>query len=85
MTRVLVITSLIVELIKHAAELIKTFEVPGNGAVKKGIVLQMLETVFTALRERLNADIAWDSIKSIISNAIDAIVAFYNAVGIFRK
>lgn len=85
MSKVLAIAALIVELIKQATELIKAFEIEGNGSAKKNIVLQMLETVFYAIKDRLNVDVTWDSIKSVLSGAIDAIVGFYNAVGIFKR
>jgi len=85
MKNALAIASLVVALIQTIADLVKTFETEGNGPAKKNIVLQMLEATFNFLREKLSVDVEWGQIRGVLDRAIDAVVAFYNAIGVFRK
>ena len=86
MRKYLEMVGLIVTLLGAAVELIKSFEVPGFGKEKKGIVMQMLKTVFAGLVMKVkNLDVVWEEIEGLISGAIDNIVGFFNMVNIFKK
>lgn len=76
---------LIVALVQSAAELVKSFEVSGFGAEKKTVVLEMIGKTFEFIRGKFGVDVAWDDIKGLVDSAINAIVNFFNVVGIFKK
>lgn len=66
-------------------ELIKAIEVPGNGSAKLSTVLSLVLPVFDALPEDLRNSLGGDNLKSLITGAINTIVAFFNLTGMFKK
>ena len=84
MIKILELLKFLPALIIAVMALVKTFEVPGNGENKKSAVLIMIGLIFD-LFETLGIvlPLAKDKVLEFISKAIDAIVAFLNAVGKF--
>jgi len=76
---------LLVGLIKPVKEAIETVEQPGNGALKKQAVLQLLnEVILTAEKAVPGLDLPEDMILGFVDGIIDVIVAFYNLTGKFK-
>lgn len=85
MRKYLELIGLVLAIINGLAELIKAFEVPGWGKEKKNIVIELAKNLFEVVRMKFKVDIVWDDIAGLVDKAIDVIVNFYNAVGIFKK
>lgn len=81
--KIVVIVSLLFLVIKELPDIIKAFEVPGNGKEKKEIVLNLVGAVYDAINGTVA--IPWDKAKFLdfVGRCIDAIVAFLNVVGFF--
>ena len=73
-------------LIPAIVQLVKSFEVPGFGAEKKALIIQIIKVVWPKLQEFIKElqPIKWEAIESIISQVIDMVVGFFNAVGVFK-
>lgn len=85
MTKILELLKFLPALITAVMALVKTFEVPDNGENKKSAVLIVVGLIFD-LFEALGIvlPIAKEKVLDFVSKAIDAIVAFLNAVNIFK-
>jgi hypothetical protein len=66
-------------------ELIKAVETPGNGAAKLEIVLGLVVPIFEALPDNIKEMLGGANLKQLLTGAINAIVAFFNLTGIFKK
>ena len=78
---------LVMSLLKLLPELIQSFEVPGFGKEKKNLVMELIKGVFDFMKVKNVRwlDVMWEDIQGLVSDAIDVIVGFFNAVGVFRK
>lgn len=66
-------------------DLIKAVESPGNGQSKLETVLELVVPIFDGLPDEIRAAIGGDKIRALITSAINVIVAFFNATGVFAK
>ena len=84
MANILEILKFLPALIIAVMALVKTFEVPGNGENKKSAVLIVVGLIFD-LFDILGwvLPLAKDKALDFVGKAIDAIVAFLNAIGKF--
>ena len=73
-------------LVTAVMALTKAFEVPGFGKEKKDAVLKMLGMIIDTIKSYC-ATLPLDKVQIIdlAGKAIDFIVGFFNAVGIFKK
>lgn len=83
LNKIVVVVSLLFLIIKELPDIIKAFEVPGNGEAKKEIVLNLIGAIYDAVNGIVA--IPWDKPKlmDFVGRSIDAIVAFLNVVGFF--
>ena len=86
MTKILELLKFLPALITAVMALVKSFEVPGFGKVKKEAVLAMIAMLLDTLKSFL-PELPLDKaqILDFVGKAIDAVVAFFNAVNIFKK
>lgn len=86
MTKILELLKFLPALIASIMALVKAFEVPGFGEAKKNAVLLMVGMVIDTLKSFLvTLPLDKTQILDFVGKAIDAIVAFFNAVNIFKK
>ena len=78
------VLSAIPALVQVISELVRQFEVPGNGAQKKAAVLEVLKTSLDTL-SRMGITVPGTIVLTLASAIIDAVVAGYNALGLFKK
>jgi hypothetical protein len=73
-------------LIPAIIQLVKSFEVPGFGPEKKALIIAIIKVVWPKLQEFIKElqPIKWEAIESVISQVIDMVVGFFNAVGVFK-
>ncbi|MCS7242543.1 hypothetical protein [Candidatus Caldatribacterium sp.] len=83
--KVIAVVGLIVAAVRAISELVKIFEVPGNGQTKKEGVLQVLGVIYDELAKITELPITKERFLAIASALIDIIVSIFNALGIFRK
>ena len=84
MDKILELLKFLPALIVAVMALVKTFEVPGNGENKKSAVLIVVGLIFDLFNTLgLILPLAKDKTLNFVDKAIDAIVAFLNAVGKF--
>ena len=84
MAKILELLKFLPALIAAVMALVKTFEVPGNGEEKKAAVLIMVGLLFDTLNTIIALPMAKEMVLDFIGKAIDAIVAFLNAVNVFK-
>lgn len=84
MTKILELLKLLPALIGVLMALIKVFEVPGHGTEKKEAVLAMVGLIFDFLGSLIELPIEKEKALDFVGKAIDAIVAFLNAINIFK-
>lgn len=84
MAKLLELLKFLPALISAVMALIKVFEVPGNGEEKKAAVLIMVGLLFDTLNTIVILPIEKEKVLDFVGKAIDAIVAFLNAVNIFK-
>lgn len=84
MAKLLELLKFLPALISAVMALIKVFEVPGNGEEKKAAVLIMVGLLFDTLNAIVILPIEKEKVLDFVGKAIDAIVAFLNAVNIFK-
>ena len=86
MTKILELLKFLPALITAVMALVKSFEVPGFGVEKKAAVLAMVAMLIDTLKTFL-VELPLDKVQILdfVGKAIDAIVAFLNAVNIFKK
>jgi len=65
-------------------DLVEVLEVPGKGEEKKRRALEVLGVIYDAYGEAFTAPIQKERFLAYCSAVIDIIVAFLNAVGLFR-
>ena len=83
--KLLLFIGFVVALVRAISELVKVFEVPGNGTVKKEAVLNVLGLVYDEAARIFDLPLAKERAMAIAGALIDIVVAVYNALGIFRK
>jgi len=83
---ILMLTALkhLLGLLEPIVNAIKQFETPGNGAEKKQAVLDFVKAAVVAAEGAFGTDIPEEKVIKFISQAIDGVVGFYNAIGVFR-
>ena len=64
---------------------IKAIEVPGNGAAKAAVVVQIIIEAFNLLPEEVLAAINLSKVAGFAQKVISIVVGFLNAVGVFKK
>ena len=84
MSKILELLKLLPALIGAIMALIKVFEVPGFGPEKKNTVLELVGLVFDFLGSLIELPIEKEKALEFVGKAIDAIVAFLNAINIFK-
>jgi hypothetical protein len=73
-------------LVPAIVQLVKSFEVPGFGAEKKALIIAVVKVVWPKLQEFVKElqPIKWEAMENIVSQVIDMVVGFFNAVGLFK-
>jgi hypothetical protein len=85
MAKILELLKFLPALIAAVMALVKVFEVPGNGENKKSAVLIVVGLIFDTLGTLgIELPIVKEKVLEFINKAIDAIVAFLNAVKTFK-
>ena len=85
MTKILELLKFLPALLTAVVALIKSFEVPRFGTVKKEAVLAMVAMIIDVLKSFMTLPLEKVKVLDFVGKAIDAIVAFLNAVNIFKK
>jgi len=85
MDKFLLIWKTLLGLIPIVLEIVKAVKVPGNGPTKFSTVMDLTIAGFDALPDDVKKLIPIDTIKGFLAKAINAAVAFYNLVGVFKK
>ena len=85
MAKILELLKFLPGLISAVMALVKSFEVPGNGEAKKEAVLLVVGLIVDTLSTIIVLPIDKEKVLDFVGKAIDAIVAFLNAVNIFKK
>jgi hypothetical protein len=75
----------LLQLVPTILELIKAVEVPGFGVEKLETVIGLVLAAFDVLPDEVRKLIPVDTVKLFITKAVAVIIAFYNAVGIFKR
>lgn len=84
MAKILELLKFLPALIAAVMVLVKTFEVPSNGENKKSAVLIVVGLIFDTLGTfGIELPIVKEKVLDFVGKAIDAIVAFLNAVKAF--
>jgi len=84
MAKILELLKFLPALIIAIMALVKTFEVPGNGENKKSAVLIVIGLIFDLFETlEIALPIEKEKVLEFVGKAIDAIVAFLNAIGKF--
>jgi len=84
MAKILELLKFLPALVAAIMALVKTFEVPGNGENKKSAVLIVVGLIFDLFGTLgIVLPIEKEKILNFIGKAIEAIVAFMNAIGKF--
>ena len=84
MDKIVLVIGIIVAVVKAISELVKVFEVPGNGETKKKAVLDVLGVIYDEASKIATMPISKERLLAIAGAIIDIVVAVYNALGIFR-
>ena len=66
-------------------ELVKAVEIPGRGADKAAVVIDLVKAAFELVPEELKNLVGLDKVELFVRRTIDVVVAFLNRVGIFQK
>ncbi|SFJ65653.1 hypothetical protein SAMN02799624_05409 [Paenibacillus sp. UNC496MF] len=66
-------------------ELVKAFEVDGNGDAKKQAVLDSVAGAYDELAKVMTMEVSKEYVMAIAERCIDIAVKFYNLVGIFKS
>ena len=85
MAKILELLKFLPGLIAAVMALVKSFEVPENGEAKKAAVLAVVALMIDTLSTIITLPIEKAKVLDFVGKAIDAIVAFLNAVNIFKK
>ena len=67
------------------AELVKVFEVEGNGDKKKEAVLDAVDMAYDELAKITEIKVSKEFVQAVAERSIAIIVNFYNLVGVFKK
>jgi hypothetical protein len=67
------------------AEMVKLFEVEGNGDKKKEAVLDAVDMAYDEVSKIMELKIPKEFVQAVAERSINIIVNFYNLVGIFKK
>ena len=84
MDKIILVIGIIVAVVKAISELVKVFEVPGNGETKKKAVLDVLGVIYDEVSKITTMPLSKERLLAIAGALIDIVVAVYNALGIFR-
>lgn len=83
--RILLFIGFLVAIVRAISELVKVFEVPGNGQAKKDAVLNVLGVIYDETTKVFELPVSRERFLATAGAIIDIVVAVYNALGIFRK
>lgn len=83
--KILLVIGIVIGVVRAISELVKIFEVPGNGQTKKEAVLNVLGVIYDELAKMFVLPITKERLLAIASALIDIVVAVYNALGIFQR
>jgi len=67
------------------AELIKAFEVAGNGEAKRNAVLDAVDMAYDELAKVAEIKVSKEFVQAVAEKSITIIVNFYNLIGLFKK
>lgn len=85
LTQLLTVLKIVATLFPMIPVLVERFETPGvSGDLKKQGVMDVLKAIVDGL-EQMGVQVPGTMILTICAFVIDAIVAGYNAIGLFRK
>ena len=84
MAKILELLKFLPGLISAVMALVKSFEIPGNGEAKKEAVLLVVGLIVDTLSTIIILPIDKEKVLDFVGKAIDAIVAFLNAVNLFK-
>ena len=85
LTKILEFLKLLPGLLTAVVALVKIFEVPGYGADKKEAVLIVIGLALDFIAGFITLPIEKEKILDFVGKAIDAIVACFNAINVFKK
>ena len=72
-------------LIPQIIELIKSIELPGNGAAKAKVIIELVKAALELVPDDLVKLLGAEKVVAFVQRVIDIIIAFLNSVGLFRK
>ena len=75
---------LLLGIIPMLIELIKVIELPGNGAEKASVIINLVKAAFELIPDELKSLVGLDRVEGFIRRVIDIVVSFLNAVGEFK-
>ena len=85
MAKILELLKFLPGLIAAVMALVKSFEVPENGEAKKAAVLAVVALMIDTLSTIITLPIEKEKVLDFVGKAIDAVVAFLNAINLFKK
>ena len=80
-TAIQVGSALLKAALEAAPAIEKALPEPGQGSAKLNLLMDILRSVVEAAKD----GISWDDAAPIASKVISAVVAFFNATGVFKK
>lgn len=75
-------------IIPGVMQLVQVFETPdsaGKGADKKDAVVSIIKSTLDVIPDDAKAAIGGDKTIQLVSNIVDIVVKFLNAIGVFKK
>ena len=85
MAKILELLKFLPGLIAAVMALVKSFEVPGNGEEKKSAVMIVIGLMVDTLSTIITLPLEKEKVLDFVGKAIDAVVAFLNAINLFKK
>lgn len=77
--------TLALALIPAIKELISAIEVPGHGPEKLKTVVELVKAAYEIIPDDLKAAIGLDRVEVFVTKVVTVLVAYLNAVGVFRR
>jgi len=81
----MLILSIALGIIPQIIQIIKTVEMPGNGAEKAATVLGIVKAAFELLPDEVRKLIGGDKVANFVNSVIDLTVKLLNVSGVFKK
>jgi hypothetical protein len=83
--KALLYVQLAIGLIPSIVDLVKQFELPGNGPAKAQAVLEIVKATWLIVPEEVQKQLGLDKLEAFVTKVVPVIVTYLNAFGIFKK